>query len=1205
MKKTILNLLILFLLISTKTFGQGGASSCSQLAANPDNFQTCASNINFNSSSIPSNENVRPSCFQGQGLVAPSWFIFTIDSPGNVILQISQTDQNTGTGIDVDFALYGPFTNLNNLCSLISNANEVDCSYSGAAIETVTVPNSNIGDMYIIVIDNFAALQGNSGPITVTQTGGAGSTNCDFLSSVTLNNTDGSLLTNLDYCKPDTKEIVATIDISDFPGVPSNLRFNYTWFKDGVQINAFSNVTSPTNNLIVTESGLYKVVTTAYDITVNPSGDTTGLRISEAEANLKFHTKPVVTIANTNTVCLNTNPALTATIVNNADLNTTIDILSYQWFHNNIAVVGATANSFTPTLPGDYFIKVTNSPCSVTDSNVIRIIANPNIQIASTTTICENDSYTITSTNTNASLNSSLSYQWYKDGVAISGANSTTYVVNKFNQAANSTSQYYLESIEQGTCTNVSNTISITINALPVINTVSTTLEQCDYINNTLDGIAETNLLQLYNYFTNNTAGLTLYFYSDSGLTQLINNPTNYINTTFPFLQTIYVKLVNENITPNCTSAGIGSFVLQINPTSVANYPNIPAVCPEINQNYGFVNFDAQRILIKNTYFASSDVSISFHLNTSDASTGLNGLTNLNQIPVGTTTVYTRVISNTTQSCEGIGTFDVIVTQAPNQNVINNEAACLLDSFLLNTKDTEALAGQNPSVTVSYFNTFDNAKDNVFVINKNIPLPLTLGNRTIYARLFDNLTGCLSIVSFDINVFPNPIIVQPSPIKLCGNITATFDLNSRITQITNGNTNYQVTFYANNADVLANNPIATPDNYTSSSTTIICKVVDATNNSCESFTTLNLVVMVLPGSNSNPTQLELCNDSGFDYFDLTSRELEMAGSTPINTINFRYYTELPDALANANTNRISTPNNFLNTRISFQKIYVRLNSRTNIDSETGIACFKIFELDLYVRPYPVNYLLNEPYTICIDQLNTITYPVEIKTQLNSTDYTFQWYNGHDAVTGNEIIGETGTSFTTSTVGQYSVVVTNISNAANCSSTFNFSTQNSIVPNSATINPNELIAFGTDNTVTAIVTPASTDYLYSIDGTYFQESNVFTNISGGDHTLTVINKFGCGDVTATFTVVDYPNYFTPNGDGHNDTWNIKGSSALDLAIIRIFDRYGKLIKQIDPNGNGWNGTFNNELLPSTDYWFTIEYTKDNITKEFKGHFSLIR
>lgn len=1200
MKKSVLNLLILFLLVCTKTFSQGGASSCAELAANPTAYQSCATSVPFSSSVGGNGENFNSSCIPTQ-YVGPTWFFIEIDSPGNVTLQISQRNL-AGNGTDVDFVLWGPFQNLNNICNQLIPANEVDCSYLPDNVETVTIPNSNAGDLYVIVIDNYSGQPGN---ITVSQTGGTGSTNCDFLSSVSLNNLDGTPLTNLDYCKPDTKEIVATVDISDFPGVQSNLRFNYTWFKDGVQINSISNSTSSTNNITISESGVYKVVTTAYDITVNPTGDTAGLRISEAEANIKFHTKPNVSISNSNTVCLNSNPSLTATIINNSELNSTIDVLSYQWYLNNNPITNATTTSYTPTLPGNYFIKVTNSPCSVTDSNIIRIIANPNIQIASSATICENDSYTITSTNTNASINSSLSYQWYKNGVAIAGATNTSYTVTKFNQIPNTTAQYYLETIEQGTCANVSNTVSITINALPVINTSLTTLEQCDYINNTLDGIAETNLLQLYNYFTNNTSGLTLYFYTDSGLTQLINNPTNYINSSSPFLQTIYVKLVNENVIPNCTSENIGRFTLQINPTSVANYPNIPPVCPEINQNYGFVDFDLQRILIKNTYFSSSDVSISFHLTTSDASTGFNGLTNSSQIPVGTTTVYTRVISNTTQSCEGIGTFEVVVTQAPNQNIVSNESVCLLDSFILNTKDTEALAGQNTSVTASYFNTFENARDNVLVINKNVPLLLTLGTRTFFVRLYDSATGCVSIVNFNVTVFPNPTIVQPSPIRHCGDTIANFDLNSRINQITNGNTNYQVTFYVSNADLLANNPIITSDNFTSAATSIICKVVDPTNNSCEAFTTLDLVVMSLPGSNSNPTPIELCNDSGFDYFDLTIRQNEMAGTTPVNAISFKYYTQLADALANANTNRITSPNNYLNTSRNYQKIYVRLNSKTNIDSETGIACFKILELDLHVRPYPVNNISNEPYTICVDQLNNITYPVEIKTQLNNTDYTFQWFNGYNALAGNEIIGETNTSFTTATVGEYSVVVTNISNAANCSSTFNFSTQNSIVPNTISINPNELIAFGIENTVTAIVTPPSNDYLYSIDGVYFQESNVFTNIMGGDYTFTVINKFGCGDVSATFTIVDYPNYFTPNGDGHNDTWNIKGTNALDNAIIRIFDRYGKLIKQIDPNGLGWDGTFNKELLPSTDYWFTIEYTKNNVTKEFKGHFSLLR
>jgi gliding motility-associated-like protein len=1200
MKKTVSILLIFILFISLKTHSQEGASSCAQLAANPSAYQSCATSIPFSSSVGGNGENFNSTCIPTQ-YVGPSWFFIEIDSPGNVILQISQQNLS-GIGTDVDFVLWGPFQNLNNICNQLNTSNEVDCSYSVASVETVTIPSSNTGDKYVIVIDNYS---GQAGNITVTQIGGTGTTNCDFLSSVTLNNTDGTLLTTLDYCKPETKEIVATIDVSDFPGLPSNLRFNYTWFKDNVQINAVTNSTSSTNSLIVSESGIYKVLTTAYDISVNPTGNTTNLIVSEARANLKFHVKLDVSISNTNTVCLNTNPTLNTTILNLNDLNLIIDVIRFQWYLNNNPIPGATTDTFTPTQPGDYYIKLTNPPCSETNSNVIRIIANPNVQIATNTTICENDSFTITSSNTNAAINSNLTYQWHKDGVIIVGANGPTYTVSKFNQALNTTSQYYLETIEQGTCINTSNTISITINALPIINTVSTTLEQCDYINNTLDGIAETNLLQLYNYLTNNTPGLTLYFYTDAGLTQQILNPSNYINTGFPFLQTLYVKAVNENVIPNCTSIDVGSFILQINPTSVANYPNIPAVCPEINQNFGYINFDAQRTLIKNTYFPSSDVSISFHLNTSDASTGLNGLTNLTQIPVGTTTIYSRVISNATQSCEGIGTFEVIVTQAPLQNVISNELICLLDTFILNTKDSEALLNQNPTVIVSYFNTFENARDNILVINKNIPLSLALGTRTIFARLFDTQTGCFSIVNFTIAIFPNPIIVQPSPIRLCGDITATFNLNSRIAQIINGNANYQVTFYANNADLLANNSITTPGNYTSPTTTIICKVVDPTNNSCETFTTLNLVVMTIPGSNTNPTPLEICNDSGFDYFNLTSREVQMAASTLISTVEFRYYTQLADALSNGNTNRITSPSNFLNTTINFQKVYVRLNSRTNFDSETGIACFKILELDLYVRPYPENKLSKEPYIICIDQLNSITYPVEIKTLLNSTDYTFQWYNNHDAIAGNEIIGETNTSFTTSTVGIYSVKVTNISNAANCSSIFNFSTKNSIVPNSVTITPNELIAFGLDNIVTATVTPTSPDYLYSINGSSFQTSNVFTNIPGGDYTLTVINKFGCGDVSAQFTIVDYPNYFTPNGDGFNDTWNIKGSSALNTSIIRIFDRYGKLIHQINPNGEGWNGTLNSKPLPSTDYWFTIEYTKDNVTKEFKGHFSLIR
>lgn len=101
--------------------------------------------------------------------------------------------------------------------------------------------------------------------------------------------------------------------------------------------------------------------------------------------------------------------------------------------------------------------------------------------------------------------------------------------------------------------------------------------------------------------------------------------------------------------------------------------------------------------------------------------------------------------------------------------------------------------------------------------------------------------------------------------------------------------------------------------------------------------------------------------------------------------------------------------------------------------------------------------------------------------------------------------------------------------------------------------------------------------------------------------------GCGEASTTVMIMDYPHYFTPNGDGYHDTWNIVGLSGQASAKIYIFDRYGKLLKQLSPTGQGWNGTYNGELMPSSDYWFTVEYMEPTTgdPKEFKAHFTLKR
>uniref|UniRef100_UPI0030CA5A4A T9SS type B sorting domain-containing protein n=1 Tax=uncultured Flavobacterium sp. TaxID=165435 RepID=UPI0030CA5A4A len=143
------------------------------------------------------------------------------------------------------------------------------------------------------------------------------------------------------------------------------------------------------------------------------------------------------------------------------------------------------------------------------------------------------------------------------------------------------------------------------------------------------------------------------------------------------------------------------------------------------------------------------------------------------------------------------------------------------------------------------------------------------------------------------------------------------------------------------------------------------------------------------------------------------------------------------------------------------------------------------------------------------------------------------------------------------------------------------------------------------------------YEYQLDGDGpWQTSPIFTYVTAGIHYITIRDvtsaDYGCDQVIVSgISIVNYPHFFTPNGDGINDTWNITGLSSQDNAKIYIFDRYGKLLKQISSNqASGWDGTYIGEPLPATDYWFTVDYyeiepTGTLVPKQFKAHFSLKR
>ncbi|NJM79223.1 MAG: T9SS type B sorting domain-containing protein [Flavobacterium sp.] len=189
-------------------------------------------------------------------------------------------------------------------------------------------------------------------------------------------------------------------------------------------------------------------------------------------------------------------------------------------------------------------------------------------------------------------------------------------------------------------------------------------------------------------------------------------------------------------------------------------------------------------------------------------------------------------------------------------------------------------------------------------------------------------------------------------------------------------------------------------------------------------------------------------------------------------------------------------------------------------------------------------------------------------------------NGFTSYTWNTNPVQNSQSITVNTAGIYEVI---LENNLGCTKTQTFTVNSSEI---ATIQSITINDFAENNTAT-IVSIGNGNYEFSLDNTFYQESNVFSNLSPGEYTVYVRNE--CGLVSQTFYILDYPKFFTPNSDGYNDTWQIANLDKRDLqdSKIYLFDRYGKLLKQINPLGEGWNGTYNGELLPSEDYWFVLE------------------
>jgi gliding motility-associated-like protein len=149
-------------------------------------------------------------------------------------------------------------------------------------------------------------------------------------------------------------------------------------------------------------------------------------------------------------------------------------------------------------------------------------------------------------------------------------------------------------------------------------------------------------------------------------------------------------------------------------------------------------------------------------------------------------------------------------------------------------------------------------------------------------------------------------------------------------------------------------------------------------------------------------------------------------------------------------------------------------------------------------------------------------------------------------------------------------------------------------------------FDSNQIISVAASGGSGNYEFQLDGGSWQSNTIFEYVTGCEEHIVVARDIdGCIFETQTSVMImDYPKFFTPNGDGYNDTWNIKCLRENPLAKVSVFDRFGKLIISFSPRENSWDGRFNGQLLPGSDYWFVAEYLNNNgIQATFRSHFSL--
>lgn len=739
--------------------------------------------------------------------------------------------------------------------------------------------------------------------------------------------------------------------------------------------------------------------------------------------------------------------------------------------------------------------------------------------------------------------------------------------------------------------------------ALITITTQPQNITVCAFQNTTLT--VDSNVVNSYQWQISTDNGVTWTNLVNNTFFNGVNNQVLQINNAQTSLNNNWVRVfLNKN--GNSCGKFSNHAVLTILPTPIVNTPITLKQCD--TDTDGITNFNLRE---SESQILTSVTTHTFTYFTTQNAAFTNDLTLLINNPnsysaSNNTTVWVRVVN--ANNCISIVQLNLVVsvTQIP-ANTLYQFYKC--DDFIDNLNpDTDGIASFNFTSAVAAIQAMIPNDGNVYTLKvyaseanalaefdaNGVPLAILPVNYTnfrntispnvhnLWVRIDSNTdNSCFGIGPFiRLNVESLPV-VQTLTFNKCdtdNDGSFSFDTTNLNSQIINGaNTNNYIFQFFDQNNVALPNPLPNP--FVSTNQIVKVRVTNAVTNAldgpCFRETTINFNVYNTPVFSTTYTIPPACDGpalgiSSFDTTDLIQNILPV--STGFTVEFYDGTTFLGNTL----------PNPYLTaTRTITVVAFNPLNP----------ICRDTKTINFIVNSKPV-LLANSNELVCTG-LSTTFVTLSAGITLGSQfDYTYSW-------TKDGLPYSTAFSFNTNEPGTYIVTVTNVNG---CSSTRTINVTYSEIATITNVQINEM---STNNTVNITATGAG-DYTYNINvlGNSFQTSPFFSNVPAGFHTVTVRDEKNCGEATIQIAVLGAPPFFTPNGDGYNDTWKVLGANDIinnDLTT-EIYDRFGKIIIVITPKSIGWNGTINGAPAFATDYWYVIK-RKNGTT--YKGHFSLKR